>query len=402
MKISFALLLAVSIAACKDEGGAAAPDAGTSQAAARPSGGKTVKIGIVNSITGPEAPIGESLTNGYALAEEDLKKAGVPLELVSEDDTGKPQTAMSGFEKLVTRDEVIGVVGPYTSSSSNAVARLAERYKTPLLIPIASKEEITRQGYKYVFRLNATTDAYASVLIDDVLTLGKPKTMAIVYENTDFGTSAAKSAREYSAKKNIKIVGDEAYSKGSPDYRSTLSRVKAANPDLLFMVSYVADAILLMRQARELRLTPQAFLGGGAGFSSNQFAEEKDISNGVFSSTQWTEDVTWPGAKEWAARYKKKYGKEPPYHAAAGYESLRIMGETAAKAGGDREKLRELLKAGEWNGIFGHVKFEDYDGYTNQNKHQMLVLQIQSGKYVTVYPPEFASGKAIYPFPGWK
>src|SRR5882762_3421302 len=147
MKFSFALLLAVTIAACKDEGGAAAPagDAGTSQAAARSPGGKTVKIGIVNSSTGPEAPIGESLTNGYSLAEEDLKKAGIPLELVSEDDTGKPQTAMSGFEKLVTRDEVIGVVGPYTSSSSNAVARLAERYKTPLLIPIASKEEITRQ-----------------------------------------------------------------------------------------------------------------------------------------------------------------------------------------------------------------------------------------------------------------
>src|SRR5205085_3263600 len=185
--------------------------------------GKTIKIGIINSITGPEAPIGESLTNGYAMAEEDLKKAGIPIELISEDDTGKPQTAMSGFEKLATRDEVIGVVGPYTSASSNAVARLSERYKTPLLIPVASKEEITRQGLKYVFRLNATTDFYASVLFDDALTLGKPKTVGLVYENTDFGTSAAKSARTYCEKKNMKIVADEAYSKGSPDYRSTLS-----------------------------------------------------------------------------------------------------------------------------------------------------------------------------------
>src|SRR5207302_3462627 len=118
------------------------------------------------------------------------------------------------------------------------------------------------------------------------LTLGQPKTIAIVYENTDFGTSAAKAAREYAAKKGFKIVADEAYSKGSPDYRSTLSRVKAASPDLIFMVSYVADAILLMRQARELELKPQAFLGGGAGFTSNQFVAEKQIAEDVLSTTQ--------------------------------------------------------------------------------------------------------------------
>jgi branched-chain amino acid transport system substrate-binding protein len=78
------------------------------------------------------------------------------------------------------------------------------------------------------------------------------------------------------------------------------------------------------------------------------------------------------------------------------------MAETAAKAGGDPEKIREALRVGSWNGIMGEVKFIDYDGYTNQNRHQMLVEQVQNGVHETVYPPKYTSKKAVYPFPGWK
>lgn len=361
-----------------------------------------VKIGVINSMTGPEAPIGENITNGIKLAQEDLKKKGINAELIWEDDTGKPQISMSAMEKLATRDNVAGVVGPYTSACSNAVAKLAEKYKVPLLIPAAAKEEITRQGYKWVYRMNAPADVYASVIIDAALTLGKPKTIAFIYENTDFGTSTTKSAKDYAAKKGIRIVADEPYSKGSPDYRSTLAKIKGKNPDLVFMVSYVADAILLMRQAREIGLQPQAFLGGGAGFTTDQFAREKEISNNVLASTQWTDDVNWPGAREFGKRYKTKFGKEATYHAACAYESMVIMAETAAKGGGDREKTRAGLKSGAWNGIMGEVKFADYAGFTNQNNHQMLVEQVQNGKYETVYPAKFATKKAIYPFPKWK
>ena len=85
-----------------------------------------VKIGVINSVTGPEAPIGENITNGIKLAQEDLKKKGISIDLVWEDDTGKPQISMSAMEKLATRDNVAGVVGPYTSACANAVAKLAE------------------------------------------------------------------------------------------------------------------------------------------------------------------------------------------------------------------------------------------------------------------------------------
>lgn len=363
---------------------------------------KKVKIGFVNSITGAEAPIGENLSNGVTLAIEDLRKAGIDVDLIKEDDTGKPEKAMAAFEKLATRDRVAGVVGPYTSRCGSALARLAEKYKVPLLIPVASKEDITRQGLKWTFRLSATTDDYATILLDMATSLGKPKTMAIISENTDFGTSGARSARAYAVKKHITVVAEEAYSPGSPDYRSTIASIKGRNPDLVFMVSYVADAILLMRQSREIGLSPQAFLGAGAGFATVAFAKEQDISNNVFSSTQWTGDVSWPGAKEFNQRYIVRFGKEPTYHASTAYESMMIMGETAARANGNPEKTRDLLKRGKWNGIMGEVKFADYEGYTNQNKHQMLVEQIQNGLHETVYPPNYVSRKPVWPFPGWK
>jgi branched-chain amino acid transport system substrate-binding protein len=361
-----------------------------------------IKLGVINSMTGPEAPIGENLTNGIKLAEEDLKAKGIDVHLVWEDDTGKPQVGISAVEKLATRDNVAGIVGAYTSAVTNAVAKKAEQNKVPLVNPVASKEDITRQGYKWVFRVSATTGDYAAILLDMALALGKPKSIAILGENTDFGVSGSKSAHAYADKKGIKVVFEEAYSKGSPDYRSTLVKVKSANPDLVFMVSYVADAILLMRQSREIGLSPTAFLGAGAGFATVPFAQEKDISNGVFSSTQWTPQVSWPGAKEWGARYLKRFGKEPTYHAANAYAAMVVMGQAAAKAKGDREKIREALDSGSWDTIFGTVKFQDYEGYNNQNKHQMLVEQIQNGKHVTVWPPQLAAGKPIWPFPGWK
>jgi len=361
----------------------------------------TVKLGFINSITGKEAPIGENLTNGVTLAIEDLKKKGIDVDLVTEDDTGKPDKSLAAFEKLATRDNVTGIVGPYTSATANADAKVAERYKVPLIVPAASKEDITRQGYKWTYRVSGTTSDYAGVLLDMATTLGKPKTIAILNENTDFGVSGAKSAKDIAEQKGIKVVFEEAYSAGSPDYRSTLAKVKAANPDLVFMVSYAADAILLMRQSREIGLTPMAFLGAGAGFSVAQFAKEKDISQGVFSSTQWTEDAPWAGSKEWYKRYVTQFGKPPTYHAACAYESMMIMGQAAAAAGGDREKTREALHTGKWNGILGEVRFQDYNGYQNQRKAVMLVEQVQNGHHETVWPLRDAAKKPIWPFPGW-
>ena len=357
---------------------------------------KPVKIGFINSITGKEAQIGENLTNGVAMAVEDMNATGFNVTVVKEDDGGDPKNALAAYEKLVTRDNVIGVVGPYTSGCANVVASRADQYNVPLLVPAAAKEEITMKGYKNVFRLNAPANIYSLVLMKAVAAF-KPKTIAYVYAATDFGVSTVKTAQENATAMGLKEVANEKYQQGQPDYRATLAKVKAANPDLVFLVSYDADAILLMRQAKEIGLTPKAFLGAGAGYTTAQFAQQKEISNLVVSATQWTDDVNWPGAAVFGKRYKARFGKEPSYHAACAYEAMRIMIETASKSD-NSAKLRSALKAGSWNGIMGPVKFADYSGFTNQNNHLMLVQQLQNGVYETVYPAQFSKKQLIYPF----
>jgi branched-chain amino acid transport system substrate-binding protein len=371
-------------------------------AAAPAAAANSVTLGFVNSVTGPEAPIGEALTNGADLAIADLKAKGIDVKAIRQDDTGKPQVAMSATEQLVSGDEVPAIVGPYSSAPANAMAKLAQQYKVPLLIPVASKEDITRQGYDWVFRLCAPAHEYAATLLDAALAAGKPKTIAFIYESTDFGTSVSSLGKDLAEKKGLKVVADEAYQKGAPDYRSTLTKIRAQNPDLVFMVSYVADAILLMRQSREVGLKPQAFLGGGAGFDTAQFESEKDISTNVFSVTQWTPDTGWPGAADFAKRYEARFKKRPTYHAATAYAAMVIMAETVSKVGPDRKKIRDALATGTWSTIMGDVKFETYEGFTNQNRHKMPVIQYQGGKAVTVYPPQIAKAKPVYPFPGWK
>ncbi len=106
---------------------------------------------------------------------------------------------------------------------------------------------------------------------------------------------------------------------------------------------------------------------------------------------------------EFAERYRARFGKKPTYHAACAYAAMMIVGDVAAKAGGNRDKIREGLDQGAWaGGIIGDVKFEDFEGFTNQNRLVMPVVQYQNGVSTTVYPPKAAKAKPVYPFPGWK
>ena len=316
---------------------------------------------------------------------------GINVDLITEDDTGKPAGRSRPWTSSPPATTSSAWWAPTPRPRRTPVAKKAEQYKVPLVNPVPRRRRSRGRATSTSSgsRLRpATTQASCSTWPPPSASR-RPSPSST---RTPTSASRARRApRSYAEKKGIKVVFEEAYSPGSPDYRSTLVKVKGANPDLMFMVSYVADAITLMRQSRELELTPMAFLGAGAGFSAAQFASEKNITQGVFSSTQWTHDVRWPGSKAWYTRYLKRFGKAPTYHAANAYESMMIMGETAAKAGGDREKTRATLRTGKWNGIFGEVKFEDFDGYQNQRKAQMLVEQVQDGKYETVWPLEGAA-----------
>lgn len=371
-------------------------------------GADPIKIGVITTLTGPEAPLGTAQKNGYDLALKTINaKGGVlgrPLQLIYEDDGGKTQGAISAVESLIGRHKVVAIAGAYTSQSTFAAAGIANRNGIPFLCPTGASDEITRQGFEWVFRINAPSSVYAGSMMEALRQTVKPKSLAIIHESTLFGSSTAKSIQEDAKKNGIDVRLVEQYEKGSADFKPTLLKVKGSQPDVVFMVSYVQDAILLMRQAHEVDLNPKAFAGAGAGFTTTEFLEGagRDAEY-LLTNTQWTADQPFPGSKAFAGDYQKAYGRPPTYHAAESYAAVFVLADALQRAGAtEPAKLRDALKQTDLKTPFGPIKFESYDGFTNQNRHEMPVLQVLNGRPVTVWPASFAAAKIISPIPSWK
>lgn len=371
---------------------------------------KEIVLGVVSSLTGTEAKFGEAQKRGYDIALEEINaKGGVlgkKIRLDYQDDASKPEIAISSVEKLATQVKVPLIMGAYSSGNTLPASKKATEYKVPFIVPTASADNITEQKSKYTFRITSPSSQYASNALDFLKEAAKPRTIAIIYENTNFGTSTAGPAKKFSEDAGIKVVAYESYSKGAPDFKPLLNKVKAEKPDAVLFVSYLLDATLLMRQSKELDFNPKVYLGAGAGFSASEFIRDAGAGKAAeftFSSTLWTPDAKWKGAKEFDEKFFKLYNVHPEYHAVQGYVSLYLAVDAINRAGSlDREKIRDALAATDLKETaFGPIKFND----KGQNTHQMLITQVQNvnGKleYVTVYPADVAVGKPILPTPVW-
>jgi branched-chain amino acid transport system substrate-binding protein len=365
------------------------------------------KLVIPLPLTGKTANFGEIMKKSYEIAAEEINAAGgikgSKLVLGFEDSTGKPEIARSIVEKLIESKQPV-IVGEYTSACAKAVAAVAEERKTPYLVVASADDAITKANYKYVFRQNQVNAHYADALVSFLAEVAKPKTIAILYESTAFGTSGA-DAMESDAKKNgIQVVLKEKYEAGAPDFKPILSKVKSLSPDVVYMVSYVMDASLLMKQIKELRLDAKLFAGGAAGFAIPEFiVNAKDAAEYVVSATLWTPDVKYKGAKEFADKYKAKHGDYPSYHGASAYAALYVL-KAAMSAAKDwsADGIRDGFKGVSLETAFGPVKFEDKEGYQNQNFVETLAIQIQKGKFETIWPKTHASQPYVFPVPAWR
>jgi len=359
-------------------------------------------------LTGKQAKFGEMMKRSYEMAAGEINaKGGIKkksLLLSFEDSGAKPETARGIVEKLIDVKKQPVIVGEYTSACAKAVAAVAEERKTPYLVVASADDDITKQNYKYVFRQNAVNAHYSDGLIDYLRKVVKPKTMAILYESSAFGTSGAEAMVKDAEKLGIKVLLKEKYEAGSVDFKPLLSKVKAAQPDILYMVSYVMDASLLMKQIKELRLDAKLFAGGAAGFAIPEFIDNaKDAAEYVVSATLWTPQVKYAGAKEYAEKYKKKYGDYPSYHGASAYSAMYVLKDALERAKGwTPDKIRDALKATNIKTAFGPVKFEDREGYQNQNFMDTLVIQVMKGEFETIWPQQYANKKYIYPIPSWR
>lgn len=359
-------------------------------------------------LTGKQAKFGEMMKRSYEIAAEEINaKGGIRKKMLAlsfEDSGAKPETARAIVEKLIDTKKQPVIVGEYTSACAKAVAAVAEERKTPYLIVASADDDITQKNYKYVFRQNPVNAHYSDGVIDFIRTVVKPKTIAILYESSPFGTSGAEAMDKDAVKAGIKVVMKEKYEAGSVDFKPLLSKVKAAQPDVIYMVSYVMDASLLMKQIKELRIDARLFAGGAAGFAIPEFIDNaKDAAEYVITATLWTPQLKYAGAKEYADKYKKKYGDFPSYHGASAYAALYVTKDALERAKDwTPDGIRAALKATNIATAFGPVKFEDKEGYQNQNFSDTYVLQVIKGEHETIWPEKYASKKYLYPIPTWR
>jgi len=369
---------------------------------------ENIKVGIVLPLTGEQAKFGEIEKRSFLMAAEEINaKGGVKgnkLELLFEDDTGKPDVGRSATEKLISQEKVSIITGGYSSSVTAAATAVAQQFKVPFLVTTGSADKITESGYDYVFRINPPASEYPAAVVTFLQEVVKPKTAVILFENSLFGQSSSKEFEEDCQKLGIKVLLKEGYNKGAIDFKPMLTKVRATNPDLVYMVSYVMDAALLMRQAKELDFNPRLFVGGGAGFTLPEFHKNAgDAAEFVYSATLWVETVVYPGAMDYFKKYQAKYKEDTEYHGAEAYASMYVVADALKRAKSITPKdVRDALAATDMMTAFGPVKFVSYEKKTQQNKLPTFMVQWQKGELETVWPKEAAKKKYVFPVPKWK
>lgn len=370
-----------------------------------------VQVGVVNSLSGPFAAFGERYRTGMELALEEINAAGgingEPLALAVQDDRSEAQSALAAVEQLSAQG-VPMIIGSYASSITGPMAQLMTRQEIPLLVLGSADDSITNPGSDWVFRAKHNSTIVANTYFDlfDWLKTkeggeGMSK-VAMLYGNGAWPTSLAERGKEIAAERGYEVVGDQAYDQGVTDFRPMLNRFLAAQPDILYIVSYAEDGVAITRQMREVGLSAKVIaIDTSAALPS--FPEQVgDLADYIATVVSWSKDVQYEGAEELSERFKSRTGTEPSFYEAEGYLALKVAADALARAGStDRQAVRDALAATDLQTPVSPVRFEEYDGFKNQNPIRSLVLQIQDGQHVTVFPEDLAAAPVEFPAPAW-
>ncbi len=362
-----------------------------------------IKIGASLSLTGTYAALGQNQSRGYQLCAKNVNERGGVLgrkiEFVLYDDQSQPATGVRLYERLITQDKVDAVMGPYSSAITEAVANVNEKYRMPMVAPMASTTSIFKKGRKFIFMVQSPAEVYLEGLIDVAAKRGL-KTVAIINEDTLFPKATAQGTVELARKKGLQVVFAEAYPKGNTDFSAILTKVRAANPDVLGAATYFDDAVAITRQMKELNVNPKMYgvtVGGDLPKFYELLGKNAEF---VYGATQWEAELPYPGAKEFNEAYRKEFpGADLSYHSAGGYAGCQILVAAIQAAGSlDGEKIRDAILKMDTTTVYGGFKV-DQDGF--QVSHKMVMFQWQEGKKVIVWPDELAAGKVRFPTPPW-
>jgi branched-chain amino acid transport system substrate-binding protein len=402
---------------------------------AAPAQPKEVVIGAVYPLSGNLAKVGNDIKDAVELAVEIVNQdvdvpvplgkgkglpnlGGATLRVVFADHQSLPEKGLSETERLVSQDKVVALMGSYNSNVTATASQTAERLKIPFLNADSTSPLLTARGFKWFFRTTPTDDEFSENFfrfLEEMKKRGKAvKSVALLYENTLFGTDVSKFEKKYAQQYGYPVAADVAYDAKSTNMNSEIQRLKGSSPDVLLQASYTNDAILSTRTMKELDFRPQAILAMDAGHVSSEFlASTGKDAEGILSREVWAKGLgdKKPIVKQvnelFRAKTRKLRGEaiDMDGTSARAFVGLLVLADAIDRAGStEPEKIRAALEAtnlpGEalimpWRGV-------KFDPKTHQNVlGQGILVQVQDGKYQVVYPFDLAAAEVRWPLPVW-
>ena len=385
-----------------------------------------VKVGYIIPLSGSAAAsIGQEMSRATKLAIKHINDAGgisamggAQLQLLEVDSRGDPKVAMTEAERLITVEKVPTIIGAFQSAVTFPAVAVAEKYQVPWIVDLAAKAEITEQGYKYVFRPTQIPSAGNADSVADFVawasekTGQKPKTAAIVFENTDWGQDLARRMRTRFQEQGISVVLDEAYPPNSPDLRPLVLKLKGRKPDVVSVTSYAADAIQIHKLIEQMQVDAMAVIGSGAGQVDPTFIPSVGAraANLTFTTNGWAgyeSAITTPFAKKFWDEYVATYKVEPSEFSVVGYSVVWLLKDALERAGkAEPQAIRDAIAKTRFEGndvakLLGYDVVFDEKG--QNTKKRFVMQQIADGKFRTVWPQNVAAPEytMTWPVPAW-
>ncbi len=347
-----------------------------------------IKLGANLEMTGGNATFGQSATNAAKLAIKEVNaKGGVlgkQLTLVVADNKSEAAEAANAMQKLVTQDKVVAVIAPIASSSVIAAAQVNADNKVLAISPTASNPKVTVDPNSgkvrdFNFRAAFIDPFQGSVMAAFAQKTLSAKTAAIYIDNSsDYAKGLGQFFKETFEKNGGKIVANEAYLAKDTDFKSTLTKIKSQNPDVVFVPGYYQEVGMIIKQARELGLTVP-FLGGD-GWDSAKLPEigGAQALNNSFFSNHYSPDDNSPAVKTFVEAYKKEYNQTPDAFAALSYDATMMVIEAIKRANSaDPVKIKdELAKTKDYQAVSGLITFNA----THDPVKSAVIIEMKDGK----------------------
>ena len=349
-----------------------------------------IKIGMVYELTGSTASYGTSAANGAKLAFKEINAnggvLGKQLQIIKADNKGEPSESANAMTKVITQDRVVAVTGFTVSSCGIAASVVAEDNKIPFVAaatvnPKVTVDERTGKVKDYTFRACFIDSFQGTVGANFALTSLKARTAAILVDNSsDYSKGLSRVFKDVFTGKGGQIVAEQAYLQKDQDFKSTLTAIKAQNPELLYIPGYYEDVGKIIKQARELGITVP-ILGGDA-WDSPKLAElggAQALNNTYFTNFYSVEDKN-PVSNSFIEAYKKEYGQLPDSMAAMGYDAANLLIDAIKRANStESAKIREALSATK---NFKSVSGDMALNATHDAVRGVVIMEMKDGKQV--------------------